>query len=367
MTERARLSGDAHELLEWRRWGPYLADRAWGTVREDYCPRGDAWDYLPHDLARSKAYRWGEDGIGGFCDRYQILCWAMAFWNERDPILKERFFGLVPNEGNHGEDVKECYFYLDGLPTHAYQRMLYKYPQRAFPYAELTEGNRSRGSRDPELELIDTGVFDDNRYFDIEIEIAKEESEAMVFRVTAHNRGPDRAPLHLIPHLWFRNTWSWSGQSVPSPAITAAEGGLLADDTHAAELTGLLASSHVGPRKLQLPTEARLLFTENETHMERVFGPDHQSRTRYVKDAFHRAIVNGEHDATNPDNIGTKACGWLRVEIDPGQSYVMRMRLAPEVAGSRGYEVTNDDTSQRRNPETPHPRCSDSQIDAIFT
>ncbi|HEY2325364.1 MAG TPA: glucosidase [Thermoanaerobaculia bacterium] len=347
MTERARLSGGAQETLQWRRWGPYLADRAWGTVREDYSAKGDAWDYLPHDLARSKAYRWGEDGIGGFSDRYQILCFAMAFWNERDPILKERFFGLVPTEGNHGEDVKECYFYLDGLPSHAYQRMLYKYPQRAFPYVELIEENRRRGSRDPEFELIDTGIFDDNRYFDIEIEIAKEDADAMVCRVTAHNRGPDRAPLHLIPHLWFRNTWSWSGQSVPAPTITETEGGLLADDSHAAQLAGLLTSSHVGPHKLQLPADARLLFTENETHMERVFGPEHQSRTRYVKDAFHRAIVNGEHEATNPENIGTKACGWLRVEIEAGASFTMRMRLAPEVTGLRG--------------------SGDADIDAIFT
>jgi hypothetical protein len=346
MSERARLSGDAHEILPWRRWGPYLADRAWGTVREDYSAKGEAWDYLPHDLARSKAYRWGEDGIAGFCDRYQILCWAMAFWNERDPILKERFFGLIPTEGNHGEDVKECYFYVDGLPSHAYQRMLYKYPQRSFPYTELIEGNERRGARDPEFELIDTGIFDDNRYFDIEIEIAKEDAEAMVFRVTAHNRGPERAPLHLIPHLWFRNTWSWSGQNLPTPSITDTEGGLLADDSHGPQLAGLLASTHVGPRKLQLPAEARTLFTENETHMERVFGPDHRSRSRYVKDAFHRAIVNGENDATNPENIGTKACGWLRVEIDPGASYTMRMRLAPDHLPTR---------------------LPDDQIDAIFT
>ncbi|HEY2090452.1 MAG TPA: glucosidase [Thermoanaerobaculia bacterium] len=366
MSERARLSGDAHEILQWRKWGPYLADRAWGTVREDYSPRGDAWDYLPHDLARSKAYRWGEDGIGGFCDRYQILCWAMAFWNERDPILKERFFGLIPTEGNHGEDVKECYFYLDGLPSHAYQRMLYKYPQRAFPYVELIEANEHRGARDPEFELIDTGIFDDQRYFDIEIEIAKEDSEAIVLRVTAHNRGPDKAPLHLIPHLWFRNTWSWSGQSLPTPSITETDGGLLADDSRAAQLAGLLASSHVGPRKLQLPPDARMLFTENETHMERVFGPEQRSRTRYVKDAFHRAIVNGEHDATNPENIGTKACGWVRVEIEAGASYTMRMRLGPEVTGLRGYEVTGEDVSKPRNPVTPQPNYSDDQIDAIF-
>jgi mannosylglycerate hydrolase MGH1-like protein len=344
MSERARLTGDAHEIARWRKWGPYLADRAWGTVREDYSADSEAWAYLPHDLARSKAYRWGEDGIAGFCDRYQILCWAMAFWNERDPILKERFFGLIPTEGNHGEDVKECYFYLDGVPSHAYQRVLYKYPQRAFPYRELIEENQRRGARDPELELIDTGIFDDHRYFDIEIEIAKEDSEAMVFRVTAHNRGPERAPLHLIPHLWFRNTWSWTGQNTPSPLMTDSEGGIVADDSHSPQLAGLLATTRIGPRKLQLPPGTTTLFTENETHMERVFGPEHRSRTRYVKDAFHRAIVGGEREAVNPENIGTKACGWVRVEIEPGASYTMRMRLAPDGAGP----------------------CTDEEIDAVF-
>src|SRR6202022_2337929 len=199
--EKERQSGDAHQGERWHKWGPFLADRAWGTVREDYSENGDAWAFLPHDLARSKAYRWGEDGIAGFCDRYHILCWSMAFWNERDPILKERYFGLVPGEGNHGEDVKECYFYVDALPSHAYQRMLYKYPQRPFPYDELVELNRSRTALEPELELIDTGIFDDDRYFDIEIEIAKEDADTLVFRVTAHNRGPERAPLHFIPQL----------------------------------------------------------------------------------------------------------------------------------------------------------------------
>src|ERR1043165_3304783 len=232
--ERQRLGGDEHALARWRKWGPYVADRAWGTVREDYSANGDAWGFLPHDLARSKAYRWGEDGIGGFCDRYQILCWSMAFWNERDPILKERYFGLVPAEGNHGEDVKECYFYVDALPSHAYQRMLYKYPQRAFPYAELIERNRARSSREPEFELIDTGFSDDGRYFDIEIEVAKEDEESLVMRVTAHNRGPERAPLHLIPQLWFRNTWAWDGRNAQPPIITAtADGALLADDSAA--------------------------------------------------------------------------------------------------------------------------------------
>ncbi|HWS70792.1 MAG TPA: glucosidase, partial [Thermoanaerobaculia bacterium] len=192
MSERDRLSGTPQEINRWRKWGPYLADRAWGTVREDYSTGGDAWSFLPHDLARSKAFRWGEDGIAGFCDRYQILCWSLALWNERDPILKERWFGLVPSEGNHGEDVKECYFYVDALPSHAYQRMLYKYPQRAFPYERLIAENRARSSRDPEFELIDTGIFDDGRYFDVEVEIAKADADSIAIRITAHNRGPER-------------------------------------------------------------------------------------------------------------------------------------------------------------------------------
>jgi len=327
--EKQRLGGDAHQRARWAKWGPYLADRAWGTVREDYSDNGDAWSFLPHDLARSKAYRWGEDGIAGFCDRYQILCWSMAFWNERDPILKERYFGLVPSEGNHGEDVKECYFFIDALPSHAYQRMLYKYPQRAYPYQDLTDENRRRTAADPEYELIDTGVFDDDRYFDIVIEAAKEDEHAIVFRVTAHNRGPDRAPLHLIPQLWFRNTWAWSGGDCATPLIRAGEGGLVADDSQAPPLPGLLADTRLGPHRLELPRDAQLLFTDNETNAARVFGPWAYSRSRYTKDAFHRYIVSGERDAVRPEPAGTKACGWLRVEIEPGGTYEMDMRLAP--------------------------------------
>jgi hypothetical protein len=326
--EKLRLSGDARAIARWRKWGPYLADRAWGTVREDYSADGDPWKFFPHDLARSKAYRWGEDGIAGFCDRYQILCWSMAFWNERDHILKERLFGLVPTEGNHGEDVKECYFYVDALPSHAYQRMLYKYPQRAFPYQELIDGNRNRGARDPELELIDTGVFDDRRYFDIEIEIAKEDEDTLVMRVTAHNRGPDRAPLHLIPQLWFRNTWAWSGAPAVPPVIRALDDHtLLADDSAAAPLEGLLHDAHSGQHVLEVPPGCELLFTNNETNAPRVFGPWAQSCSPYVKDAFHRRIVEVERDAVNPAKTGTKACAWMRVEIDPGASHVMQMRL----------------------------------------
>ncbi len=308
-SERARLSGDAHQIARWRAWGPYLADRAWATVREDYSADSDPWKYFPHDLARSKAYRWGDDGIAGFCDRYQILCWSLALWNERDPILKERFFGLVPTEGNHGEDLKECYFYVDAIPSHAYQRMLYKYPQAEYPYVRLIEENRRRGYGDPEYELIDTGVFDEGRYFDVEIEVAKEDPDSLVMRITAHNRGPDRAPIHLIPQLWFRNTWSWHGGA--KPVIRKEGASLIADDTHAEPLHGLLHDTRLGPHALDLPAEAKVLFTENE---------------HGAKDAFHRHIIHGEPlDATS----GTKACGWMRFDVEPGEAAVMQMRLHP--------------------------------------
>ena len=232
--------------------------------------------------------------------------------------------------------MKECYFHLDAVPSHAYQRLLYKYPQRAFPYGQLLDENRRRGPRDPEFELIDTGVFDDGRYFDVVIEVAKEDADSLVIRITAHNRGPDRAPLHLIPQLWFRNTWSWSGEQVPTPSISMIDAGglpaLLADDTNTPALAGLLHNAHVGPYTLEFPAGTQLLFTDNETNGPRVWGPGAQSRSRYVKDAFHRHIVNGEHDAVNPSHTGTKACGWLRVEVDPGASHTMSLRLKPRGA-----------------------------------
>ena len=363
--ERQRLSGDVHALARWRKWGTYLADRAWGTVREDYSANGDAWSYLPHDLARFKAYRWGEDGIAGVSDRYQVLCWSMAFWNERDPILKERYFGLVPSEGNHGEDVKECYFYVDALPSHAYQRMLYKYPQRAFPYVELIEGNRARGSREPEYELIDTGAFDDDRYFDIEIEIAKENEDSLVMRVTAHNRGRERAPLHLIPQLWFRNTWAWDGRNATPPVITATDdGALLADDSAAPPLAGLLHETRLGPHRLELPPGTRLLFTDNETNGPRVFGPAAQSRSAFTKEAFHRRIVDGDEGAVNPAMRGTKACGWLRVEIEPGQSYTMDMKLQAPLPAPRGEGGASAPGEGRTLPEIIQQRRAEA--DAFY-
>ena len=346
--ERARLSGHAQELARWRKWGPYLADRAWATVREDYSPDSNPWRFFPHEMARSKAYRWGEDGIAGFSDRYQILCWSLALWNGRDPILKERFFGLVPAEGNHGEDVKECYFYTDALPTHAYQRMLYKYPQAAFPYELLVRENQRRSPREVEIELIDTGIFDDDRYFDVEIEIAKETPDSMAIRITAHNRGPERATIHLIPQLWYRNRWSWGPEAQKEPIIRAREGGLLADDTAGTPLSGLLDDLILGPHLLEVPEGAELLFTNNETNAPRVFDPSWKSRSPYVKDAFHRYIVNGEKSAVNPKREGTKACAWMKFEIDAGKSAVMDMRLAPP-AGNRQRSTDNSVIDLRRS------------------
>jgi len=345
--EHERLQAGPEDLALWRKWGPYLSDRSWGTVREDYSADCDPWKFFPHEMARSKAYRWGEDGIAGFSDRYQILCWSMAFWNGRDPILKERFFGVVPREGNHGEDVKECYFYVDATPTHSYQRMVYKYPQAEFPYALLSDENRRRGPADPELELIDTGVFDEGRYFDIEIEIAKETAESMVMRVTAHNRGPERAPIHLIPQLWFRNRWSWGQEALREPVIRASAGGLLANDSAATPLTGLLNDSSLGPRLLEVPEGAELLFTNNETNAPRVFDPSWTSRSPYVKDAFHRFIVDGERAAVNPNREGTKAAAWMKFDVAPGAAATIEMRLSggqavPPVADRKAIGETID-------------------------
>jgi hypothetical protein len=315
----------------WRRWGPYVSDRSWGTVREDYSPDGEAWSFLPHDLARSKAYRWGEDGIAGVCDRYQILNFALALWNGRDPILKERFFGLTPHEGNHGEDVKEYYFHLDSTPTHSYMRMLYKYPQAEFPYARLIEENKKRGPRDPEFELLDTGVFDGDRYFDVFIEYAKAGPEDVCVRIEAHNRGPETATLHLLPHLWYRNRWAWFAHERPEPVIELAPKRkscvtLRADDCGCHTLRNLPFEYHLGERFLHGPAGGRPLFTNNETNAARVFGPDAKSRGDFVKDAFHRHIIHGE-DCVNPANRGTKSCLHYEMTVPAGGSVVLRLRL----------------------------------------
>jgi hypothetical protein len=331
--EHQRLAEITDDSSGWRRWGPYLAERAWATVREDYSAEGDAWSHFPHELARSKAFRWGDDGLAGICDRYQILLFALALWNEQDPFLKERLFGLVPSEGNHGEDVKEYYFYLDSTPTHSYLKMLYKYPQRAFPYALLVEENRRRRGRGTEFELLDTGIFDDDRYFDVTVEYAKADPEDIAIRITIANRGREDAPLHVLPHLWFRNTWAWSGEPKAEPYVRTGETNdrfltLVADDRAADPPRGLHTQYRLGARHLYLPAGGRPLFTYNETNAERVYGPGARSRRPYVKDAFHRQLVNGE-DSVNPDEIGTKACADYRLVVPARGEAVLRMRLTP--------------------------------------
>ncbi|MDF3042522.1 MAG: hypothetical protein K0Q71_5228 [Thermomicrobiales bacterium] len=335
--EHERLAGRHGDLTAWRRWGPYVAERSWGTVREDYSADGRAWDFLPHDLARSTAYRWGEDGLAGICDRYQILVFALALWNEQDPILKERAFGLTPWEGNHGEDVKEYYFYLDATPTHSFMTWRYKYPQRAYPYLQLIEENRRRHGQGREFELLDTGVFDDDRYFDVTVEYAKASPEDLVIRVTAENRGPDPAPIHLLPHLWFRNTWAWSEPPGPEPRIQPGPTGpgfvsLLADDRSATPPRNLLFEYRLGPRYLYVEEGGELLFTDNETHPRRTSGRGDQNRSSrpFVKDAFHRHVVDGE-DATNPARFGTKSCTHFRYVVPAGSAVTLRMRLTPGV------------------------------------
>lgn len=331
--EGRRLLETQGKPLVWRRWGPYVSERSWGTVREDYSPTGAAWDYLSHDMARSKAYRWGEDGLAAICDRYQLLVFSLALWNGKDPILKERAFGLTPGEGNHGEDVKEYYFYLDNTPTHSYMKYLYKYPQAAFPYAWLLEENRKRGGRGFEFELLDTGIFDENRYFDVFVEYGKASSEDLCIRIEAVNRGPEPAPLHIIPHLWFRNTWSWVDPPGSTPAIWEASVteeaiSLIADDSGAERLKNLPFDYQLGKRYLYAPTAAQALFTDNETNARRLYGIP--STYRYAKDGIHRAIVNGEQEAVNPNRTGTKACLDYRYMVAGGSSVVVRLRLAPE-------------------------------------
>src|SRR5271154_3319068 len=320
------IRGDS---IGWRRWGPYVSDRAWATVREDYSADGNAWGFLPHDLARSKAYRWGEDGIAGICDRYQLLVFALAFWNGRDPILKERMFGLSSPEGNHGEDVKEYYFYLDNTPTHSYMKMLYKYPQAEYPYSQLLDENRRRDGGGAEYELLDTGVFDENRYFDIVIEYAKAGPEDICIRIEAFNRGPEDAVLHLLPHLWFRNTWAWTNPTWAEPVIragAASAGGkrggaisLEADSSGAKPLGNLQAEYLLELMRLYGPVGGDLLFTDNETNGPRVFGPGNESRKPYVKDAFHRHIILGE-SSVNPARTGTKACFHYALDVPAGKS-----------------------------------------------
>ena len=313
--EERRLEESRARRVNWKRWGPYLSERAWGTVREDYSAGGTAWEYFSHDQARSRAYRWNEDGIAGISDRHQSICFAVALWNEQDPILKERLFGLTGNEGNHGEDVKEYYFYLDSTPTHSYMKFLYKYPQRAFPYSQLVDENRRRSRQDPEFELADSGVFADNRYFDVFVEYAKGSCNDILIRITAINRGDVAAPLRLLPTVWFRNTWSW-GRDDQRPELQRPQGSRAA-----------IAIDHqrTGPYTLHFDGAPELLFTENETNSHRLFGID--SASPFVKDAFNEYIVNGITTAVNPAQRGTKAAGHYAALIGPGQSLTVRLRL----------------------------------------
>lgn len=323
--ERLRLQEHRTRQCNWRQWGPYLSDRAWGTVREDYSPDGEAWQYFTHDQARSRAYRWNEDGIGGISDRYQYICFAPAFWNEKDPILKERFFGLTPHEGNHGEDVKEYYFYLDSTPTHSYMNMLYKYPQGPYPYAQLVYENQHRNSTLPEYELLDTGIFKENRYFDIEIAYAKADTDDLLITISALNRSSDAAPLHILPTLWFRNTWSWGHPDGPmedvcsKPRIFKSNRGFdFLEATHCA----------AGHYFLYAENPDNWLFTENETNAEKLY--DKPNPTPYVKDAFHRYLIHKETDAINPDQRGTKAAPHLYRMVPGQETWTVRLRLSSQ-------------------------------------
>lgn len=314
--EEKRLQESTERTAHWKRWGPYLSERAWGTVREDYSSSGTAWDYLPHDHARSKAYRWNEDGLAGISDRHQNLCFALALWNGKDPILKERAFGLTGSEGNHGEDVKDYYFYLDSTPTHSYMKYLYKYPHSAFPYGQLVEENRRRGRDTLEFELINTGVFDEDRYFDVFVEYAKGSTEDILVRISVVNHGPETASLHLLPTLWFRNTWSWNGRE-PKPNLRKLEG---------VPLTAVEASHHeLGKRCLYCEGTPELLFTENETNHGRLYGVANGSH--YVKDGINEAIVHGVKEAVNPDQTGTKVAAHYPMTMGPGETTTVRLRF----------------------------------------
>lgn len=315
--EEIRLEEAQTHKAHWRRWGPYLSDRQWGTVREDYSTDGNAWDYFTHDQARSRAYRWGEDGIAGISDNHQRLCFAISLWNEKDPVLKERFFGLTGNEGNHGEDVKEYYFYLDNIPTHSYMKMLYKYPHQAFPYNQLVEENKRRNRKEPEFELIDTGVFDDNRYFDVFVEYAKNTAEDILIQIKIINRGVESKTLHFLPTLWFRNTWSWNGDNKPILQAIPSE-----------HQMSIIESVHptLGKRWLYAQGVNELLFTENETNTEKLF--DSPNASPYVKDSINDYIIHGRKESINPHQSGTKAAIYYVLNIGAGETKTIQLRLS---------------------------------------
>ena len=315
--EKQRLQENKERQAYWTRWGCYVAERQWGTVREDYSPDGSAWDYFSHQDSLSRAYRWGEDGIAGICDNHQRLCFALAFWNEQDPIIKEKMFGVTSSQGNHGEDVKEYYFYLDNTPTHSYMKYLYKYPQTEYPYQQLVRENQSRGFSDPEFELLETGIFDEDKYFDIFIEYAKQSDEDILIKVTAHNRGEDEKPLHILPTLWFRNTWSWY-EDADKPLLKVHS---QKDDY------SIIEASHpsLGERWLYCNNSDGLLFTENETNNQLLFGS--QNASPYVKDGINNYVVKGDKNAVNPDRTGTKFSAHYQLSIPPGESRSIELRL----------------------------------------
>src|SRR6516164_2293837 len=312
--EQKRLNEAREKATPWKKWGPYLSERQWGTVREDYSADGNAWDYFSHDQSRSRAYRWGEDGLAGLSDDQQRLCFALALWNGRDPILKERLFGLTNSESNHGEDVKEYYFYIDSTPTHSYMKYLYKYPQGEYPYNDLVQTNRHRSREEFEYELLDTGIFDEDKYFDVFVEYAKAEPEDVLIKISVHNRGPQAAKLHVLPTLWFRNTWSWEkGESKPMLAQVSA------DRIHASH-------PQLGEQTLQCEGAQDLLFTENESNATRLWGQPNSSA--YVKDAFHHFLIEGRREAVNPAKTGTKAAAHYTLDVPAGGSKVVRLRLS---------------------------------------
>ena len=330
VAEQKRLNEARGAGIPWKKWGPYLSERQWGTVREDYSQDGNAWAYFSHDQSRSRAYRWGEDGLGGISDDEQRLCFALAMWNERDPILKERLFGVTNSEGNHGEDVKECYFYIDATPTHSYMKYLYKYPQREFPYRDLVETNQRRSREELEYELIDTGIFDDNRYFDVFVEYAKGGPDDILIRIAVHNRGPEAARLHLLPTLWFRNTWSWKA-GAPKPNLCEVDGAILASHWELGDYT------------LTCDGAPELLFTENETNAQRLW--DQPNASPWVKDAFHQYVVSRNSETTNPAQTGTKAAARYVLDVPAGGSAVVRLRLRPAATSSAepfgaGFDAT---------------------------
>ncbi|HKD61350.1 MAG TPA: hypothetical protein VKB47_12890 [Terracidiphilus sp.] len=353
VAEQKRLNDAREKGVPWKKWGPYLSERQWGTVREDYSKDGNAWDYFSHDQARSRAYRWGEDGIAGYCDDHQLLCFGLALWNGRDPILKERMFGLTNSESNHGEDVKEYYFYVDSTPTHSYMKYLYKYPQSEYPYLGLVETNRNRSREEFEYELLDTGIFDEDRYFDVFVEYAKADAEDTLIRITVHNRGPEAAELHVLPTLWFRNTWSW-GEGESKPVLGAID-----DDK--------IYASHpqLGGYTLQCEGASELLFTENETNISRLWGQPNSSP--YVKDAFHRYLIDRAANAVNPAKTGTKAAAHYVLQVPAGGSKTVRLRLNVKAARDafqtfdRIFDSRLSEANEFYDRITPHSLSEDER------